>query len=147
MDASENFQRCLDIGKDLEDACCRKFCLPLDPKSKVVGKEVPEYDIIIPKFDWKIEVKSDQKARYSDNVFFEISGFEDRPSGISITTADSWFHYTWFKLYSIRVPHLKEWLVLLKDFIRTGCGDKGYSTGYVIPVSEFETQAKVLWER
>lgn len=148
LNTSAKFNRDLKYGKVLECRVCEKFCKPIDKDSFVVEGKEKGWDIVMPGIlPWgniKIEVKRDEKCKETDNVVFEISS-RGEPSGIEATKADWWFHWSGIKLYAIKVSELKEWLKLFKPV--TIGGDDNAQVMYKIPASEFEIQAKVLWER
>lgn len=50
------------------------------------------YDIWIPEIAKSIEVKSDQKSKYTGNIVIEIE-FNGKPSALMTTTADFWVFY------------------------------------------------------
>lgn len=51
-----------------------------------------DYDLFIPEIKAGIEVKSDEKSKYTGNIVVEIE-FDNKPSALSTTKADYWIWY------------------------------------------------------
>ena len=59
-----------------------------------------EYDIYVPEMNFGVEVKSDEKSKYTNNIVIEIE-FNSKPSALSTTKAKYWviydgYVYNWF---------------------------------------------------
>lgn len=65
-----------------------------------------EFDIYVPEKDFGIEVKSDEKSKYTNNIVIEIE-FNSKPSALSTTKAKYWviydgYDYNWFLTKKIK---------------------------------------------
>jgi len=92
-----------------------------------------EWDIFIPELNYGIEVKSDQKSLYTDNIVIEIE-FNNKPSALSTSKAKWWVIYdgniyNWFLLNNIRRCILEN---KLKYATFIGKGDTKYKKAYLI---------------
>ena len=59
-----------------------------------------EYDLYIPEINKSVEVKCDEKSKYTGNILIEIE-FDGKPSALSTSRADYWvwwdgYAYIWF---------------------------------------------------
>ena len=48
-----------------------------------------DYDIYVPEINKSIEVKSDEKSKYTNNIVVEVE-FNGKPSALSTSKADYW---------------------------------------------------------
>jgi hypothetical protein len=84
------FSKDLDIGLQIEKKVLailqRKY------KSASIVNAHKGYDIWIPEIHKSVEVKSDQKSKYTGNIVIEIEMY-DKPSGLMATEADYWVFY------------------------------------------------------
>jgi hypothetical protein len=76
------------------------------PKAYKIKGYCKDYDLFIPEIQAGIEVKSDEKSKYTGNIVVEIE-FNGKPSALSTTKADYWVWYdgecvTFFKPKDIR---------------------------------------------
>ena len=64
-----------------------------------------EWDIFIPELNFGVEVKYDEKSKYTGNIVIEIN-FNNKPSALSTTKAKYWviydgYKYNWFLVSDI----------------------------------------------
>jgi hypothetical protein len=64
-----------------------------------------EWDIFIPELNFGVEVKCDEKSKYTGNIVIEIN-FNNKPSALSTTKAKYWviydgYKYNWFLVNDI----------------------------------------------
>ena len=92
-----------------------------------------EYDIFVPELNIGIEVKSDEKSKYTSNIVIEIE-FNNKPSALSTTTAKYWviydgYEYNWFITKNIKKCILENNLKYV-EFV--GKGDTKSKKAYLI---------------
>lgn len=126
------FHSDLAVGKIIEnnvlDMIKKKY-----PKAHILEGKHKGWDIYVPETDTAIEVKGDQKSKYTGNIVIEIS-FDGKPSALSTTLADLWviydgYNYNWFTPDDIR-RCIKE--NDLKAVVFTGRGDTKSKEAYLI---------------
>lgn len=93
------FEEDLKIGHIIETEVL-KLIHKKYPKAYMQSGYFKEYDIFIPEIQKSVEVKSDQKSKYTNNIVIEIE-FAGKPSALSTTKADFWviydgYNYKWF---------------------------------------------------
>ena len=85
---SDTFYKDLESGKKIEKAVLsiikKKY-----PKSYIIDGYFKDYDIYVPEKDIGVEVKRDEKSKYTGNIVVEIE-FDGKPSALSTTKADWW---------------------------------------------------------
>ena len=101
----ETFKRDLERGKQIENNVLNIIKKKYS-KAYIIEGYFKEYDIYIPEIKAGIEVKSDEKSKYTGNIVIEIE-FNNKPSALSTTKADYWViydgdSYNWFKTENIR---------------------------------------------
>lgn len=92
-----------------------------------------EWDIFVPEIGIAIEVKSDEKSKYTGNIVIEVE-FDGKPSALSTTKADYWviydgYKFNWFKPKRI-VDCIRENNLKVARFI--GKGDDKFKLAYLI---------------
>ncbi len=92
-----------------------------------------EYDIFIPEVSFGVEVKSDEKSKYTNNIVIEIE-FNDKPSALMTTKAKFWviydgYSYNWFLTDKIK-DCIKDNNLRYAEFI--GKGDTKSKKAYLI---------------
>ena len=92
-----------------------------------------EYDIYVPEMNFGVEVKSDEKSKYTNNVVIEIE-FNSKPSALSTTKAKYWviydgYNYNWFLTERIK-DCIKDNKLNYVQFI--GKGDTKSKKAYLI---------------
>lgn len=92
-----------------------------------------EYDIFIPEVNFGVEVKSDEKSKYTNNIVIEIE-FNNKPSALITTKAKFWviydgYSYNWFLTDKIK-DCIKDNNLRYAEFI--GKGDTKSKKAYLI---------------
>ena len=92
-----------------------------------------EYDIFIPEVNFGVEVKSDEKSKYTNNIVIEIE-FNNKPSALMTTKAKYWviydgYSYNWFLTDKIK-DCIKDNNLRYAEFI--GKGDTKSKKAYLI---------------
>ena len=92
-----------------------------------------DYDIFVPEMNFGIEVKSDEKSKYTNNIVIEIE-FNNKPSALTTTKAKYWviydgYKYNWFLTENIKKCILENNLKYV-EFI--GKGDTKSKKAYLI---------------
>ena len=128
----ETFYRDLSRGEAIEQELLNKIQLKYPNAYKVEGY-FKDYDLYVPEINKSIEVKSDEKSKYTGNIVVEIE-FNNKPSALSTTKADYWvwwdgYSYTWFFTDDIK-RCIEETNQRLHTFI--GRGDTKEKRAYLI---------------
>ena len=126
------FKRDLKRGEQIEIAVLN-YVQQKYPKAYKMQGYFKEYDIYVPKIDKSIEVKSDEKSKYTGNIVVEIE-FNGKPSALSTSKADYWVWYdgeifTWLTIDLIK-KCIEETKTPLRTF--TGKGDSKPKKAYLI---------------
>lgn len=92
-----------------------------------------EWDIFVPEIGIGIEVKSDEKSKYTGNIVIEVE-FDGKPSALSTTKADYWviydgYKFNWFRPKRI-VDCIRDNNLKVARFI--GKGDDKFKLAYLI---------------
>jgi hypothetical protein len=92
-----------------------------------------EYDIFIPEVNFGVEVKYDEKSKYTNNIVIEIE-FNNKPSALMTTKAKFWviydgYSYNWFLTDKIK-DCIKDNNLRYVEFI--GKGDTKSKKAYLI---------------
>lgn len=92
-----------------------------------------EYDIFVPEMNFGVEVKSDEKSKYTNNIVIEIE-FNNKPSALMTTKAKYWviydgYSYNWFLTDKIK-DCIKDNNLKYVEFI--GKGDTKSKKAYLI---------------
>ena len=92
-----------------------------------------EYDIFVPEMNFGVEVKSDEKSKYTNNIVIEIE-FNNKPSALMTTKAKYWviydgYSYNWFLTDKIK-DCIKDNNLTYAEF--TGKGDTKSKKAYLI---------------
>jgi hypothetical protein len=82
----DDLKRGIDIELQVLNIIQKKY-----PSASLINK-FKGYDIWIPELHKSIEVKSDLKSNYTNNIVIEIEMF-GKPSGLMVTKADYWVFY------------------------------------------------------
>jgi len=128
----QTFQRDLKRGKHHEQVVLDTI------KSKYKNAYIKdgyckEYDIFIPEMNFGVEVKSDEKSKYTNNIVIEIE-FNNKRSALSTTKAKYWviydgYNYNWFLTNKIK-ECIKDNKLKFVEFI--GNGDTKSKKAYLI---------------
>jgi len=128
----ETFNIDLKRGEQIE-----LFILSLIQKKYPLAYKVEgyfkDYDLYIPETNKSVEVKCDEKSKYTGNLVVEVE-FNNKPSALSTTKADYWVWYdghyiSIFKTESIH-KFIKDYKPKLYSFI--GKGDTKEKKAYLI---------------
>ena len=103
------------------------------PKAFIKDGYCKEYDIFIPELKIGVEVKSDEKSKFTGNIVIEIE-FNNRPSALITSKAKYWvifdgYDYHWFLKDKIKDCILENKLKRV-EFI--GKGDTKSKKAYLI---------------
>lgn len=137
--AKKAFERDLKKGKEHEQLILN-FIKEKYPLAVAVEGYFKGFDIWVPEVDTGVEVKSDEKSKFTGNVVIEIE-FGGKPSALSTTTAKYWviwdgIEYSWFLVDDIwKCIEERE----LSPVSFTGKGDDVGKKAYLIMKS-------VLWK-
>ena len=128
----QTFKRDLQRGKHHEnivlDIIKSKYS-----KAYIKDGYCKEYDIYVPEMNFGVEVKSDEKSKYTNNIVIEIE-FNSKPSALSTTKAKYWviydgYNYNWFLTQRIK-DCIKDNKLNYVQFI--GKGDTKSKKAYLI---------------
>lgn len=128
----ETFNRDLKRGKYHENVILEVIQKKY-PKAFIKDGYCKEYDIFIPELKIGVEVKSDEKSKFTGNIVIEIE-FNNRPSALSTSKAKYWvifdgYDYHWFlkdKIKDCILENKLKWV----EFI--GKGDTKSKKAYLI---------------
>ena len=128
----QTFERDLQRGKYHENII---LDIIKSKYSKAYIKEgyCKEYDIYVREMNFGVEVKSDEKSKYTNNLVIELE-FNNKPSALSTTTAKYWviydgIEYNWFITENIKKCILENNLKYV-EFV--GKGDTKSKKAYLI---------------
>ena len=128
----QTFKRDLQRGKYHENVI---LDIIKSKYSKAYIKEgyCKEYDIYVPEMNFGVEVKSDEKSKYTNNIVIEIE-FNSKPSALSTTKAKYWviydgYCYNWFLTQRLK-DCIKDNNLKYVEFI--GKGDTKSKKAYLI---------------
>tara|TARA_R110000744_G_scaffold210890_1_gene330005 strand:- start:120 stop:542 length:423 start_codon:yes stop_codon:yes gene_type:complete len=128
----QTFERDLQRGKYHENII---LDIIKSKYSKAYIKEgyCKEYDIYVPEMNFGVEVKSDEKSKYTNNIVIEIE-FNSKPSALSTTKAKYWviydgYVYNWFLTQRLK-DCIKDNNLKYVEFI--GKGDTKSKKAYLI---------------
>ncbi len=128
----ETFNRDLKRGKYHENVILEVIQKKY-PKAYIKDGYCKEYDIFIPELEIGVEVKSDEKSKFTGNIVIEIE-FNNRPSALITSKAKYWvifdgYAYNWFLKDRIK-DCIKENHLNWVEFI--GKGDTKSKKAYLI---------------
>ena len=139
------FKDDLQYGKDVESKVLSMIKKKYPLAFMIEGKFSP-YDIFIPETSTSVEVKSDQKSKYTGNLVIEVSMY-NKPSALMTTLADYWVIWTGDEYIWIRPDDLKK-MIILEDLPQrtfVGNGDTEPKSAYlpkVEQVKKYATESK-----
>ena len=128
-----SFREDLEGGKGWEELAARRLGKLFGEFTVVPSDTELPFDLYNDRY--KVEVKADFYSKKSSNIAIEYM-YNGKPSGISSTKADMWFHAfknydKWFYL-CVSVTELKQYLKE-KNYPRKRGGDNNYSQLILIP--------------
>ena len=135
-----NFYESLESGKEIEEAVL-SIVKQKYPKSHIIDGYFKDYDIYVPEKDMGIEVKRDEKSKYTGNLVVEVE-FGGKPSALSTTKADYWVFYDGESYIWITPNKLKAVVTNLgtiSEFI--GKGDTKSKKAYLMPKNIIKSHA------
>ena len=141
-----DFYKSLDAGKEIEHKVLNQIKRKY-PKSYIIEGYCKDYDIFIPEKDFGIEVKSDQKSKYTGNYVIEIE-FDDKPSALMTTKAEYWVIYDGECYIWIKPKMLKALVSIMGDgrlakFI--GKGDTKHKRAFLMPKEIIKNNASKIY--
>ena len=86
-----NFKESLESGKQIEESVLSMIKQKY-PTAYIIDGYYKYYDIFIPEKNLGVEVKRDEKSKYTGNFVVEVE-FNGYPSALSTTRADYWVFY------------------------------------------------------
>lgn len=126
------FYRDLARGKQLEEEVL-SIIKPKYPSAYIKDGYYKEWDIFVPEVGVGVEVKSDEKSKYTGNIVIEVE-FNGKPSALSTTKADYWVIYDGYKFNWFKPSKIQECIdsnnLRVARFI--GKGDDKYKKAYLI---------------
>ncbi len=128
----ETFYRDLKRGKQIEALALRKIKRKY-PNAYIVDGYCKEWDIFIPEINKGIEVKSDEKSKYTGNIVIEIE-FDGKKSALSTTKASYWMIWDGFSFKILRPSKIWDCIddKWLEPVVFTGKGDTKSKKAYLI---------------
>ena len=104
------------------------------PSAYMVEGYFKEYDIFIPEINKSVEVKSDEKSKYTGNIVIEIS-FGGKQSALSTTKADFWIIYDGFDYNVFETNRIRKCVIEnnLKVVTFIGNGDVKSKEAFLVP--------------
>lgn len=126
------FKRDLIRGEQVEQRLLSMIQVKY-PKAYKISGYFKDYDLYVPEVEKSIEVKSDEKSKYTNNILVEVE-FNGKPSALSTTKADFWvwwdgYNFVWFTPSDIK-RCIQETKQPLREFI--GNGDTVPKKAYLI---------------
>jgi len=128
----QTFKRDLERGKHHENVVLN-YIKAKYKNAYIKDGYYKEYDIFIPEVNFGVEVKSDEKSKYTNNIVIEIE-FNNKPSALMTTKAKFWviydgYTYNWFLTDKIK-DCIKDNNLRYAEFI--GKGDTKSKKAYLI---------------
>jgi hypothetical protein len=129
---TDTFKRDLGRGEQIEQQVLSIVRIRYPRAYKMEGY-FKGYDLFVPEVSKSIEVKSDEKSKYTGNIVVEVE-FNGKPSALSTTEADYWvwwdgYSLTWFTVDLIK-KCIEETKPPLCKFV--GKGDSKEKKAYLI---------------
>jgi len=128
----QTFYKDLARGKQIENKVL-SLIKEKYPKSFIQEGYFKEWDIFIPELGIGVEVKSDEKSKYTGNIVIEVN-FNNKPSALSTTKAKYWVIYDGYEFNWFEVSSIKKCIKLnnLKSCNFIGKGDVKSKEAYLI---------------
>jgi hypothetical protein len=133
------FHEALSRGKQIEELIL-SMIKPKYPKAHIIDGYFKDYDIYIPEKGFGVEVKCDEKSKFTRNLVIEVE-FNGKPSALSTTKAEYWVFYTGEEIIWIEPQMLKDIILSypLRKFI--GKGDTKFKKAYLVKKSHIIRKA------
>jgi hypothetical protein len=125
-----NFHDDLKIGHIYEKKVLEMVQLQY-PDAYMVEGYFKKGDIHIPSIDEYVEVKSDQKSKYTGNLVIEIE-FNGKPSALSTTKSYRWVFYTGEEYIITSPERIREVVKDMRPAKFTGKGDTKPKLAYLV---------------
>ena len=140
-----DFYESLESGKESENIVLSQIKQKY-PNSYIIDGYCKEYDIYIPEKKIGVEVKRDEKSKYTGNYVIEVE-FDGKPSALSTTKAKYWVifdgeYYVW-----IKTGKLKSIVNMFgDDYLATfiGNGDDKQKKTYLMPKHFIKDNADLI---
>ena len=127
------FHKALARGKQIEELIL-SMIKPKYPKAHIIDGYFKDYDIYIPEKGFGVEVKCDEKSKFTRNLVIEVE-FDGKPSALSTTKAEYWVFYTGEEIIWIEPQMLKE-IILSYPLVKfCGKGDTKFKKAYLVKKS------------
>ena len=138
-----SFYADLEVGKQTENAILfiikKKY-----PKAYIIEGYFKDYDIYIPEKNIGVEVKRDEKSKYTGNLVIEVE-FNGKPSALSTTKADYWVFYDGYDYIWITPKMLKDITYFCGNIVEfIGKGDTKPKKAYLMPKSIIKASALLI---
>jgi len=133
-----NFNDALSYGEQIE----REVLVMIQkkyPKAHKIEGYCKEYDILIPDVGG-VEVKSDQKSKYTGNIVVEIE-YNGKPSALMTTKAKWWVFYTGLEYIWITPQRIRNCVETMNPVTFTGKGDTKEKRAYLVEKQRLIEQA------
>ena len=131
----DTFWRDLKRGKQVETMALDLIHIKY-PSAHIIHGYNKFWDIYVPELQIGIEVKSDQKSKYTGNIVVEIA-FDGKKSALCVTKAKYWMFYDGYGFVVIKPNRIWDCIndnkLLPVNFI--GNGDTKQKTAYLIKKS------------
>lgn len=133
------FYKALARGKQIEELIL-SMIKPKYPKAHIIDGYFKDYDIYIPEKGFGVEVKCDEKSKYTRNLVIEVE-FDGKESALSTTKAEYWVFYTGEEIIWIEPQVLKD--IVLSYQLRTfiGKGDTKFKKAHLVKKSHIIKRA------
>ena len=127
-----SFKESLESGKQIEESVLSMIKKKY-PTAYIIDGYYKYYDIFIPEKNLGVEVKRDEKSKYTGNLVIEVE-FNGYPSALSTTRADYWVFYDGESYIWIEPSKLKSIVHnfgQIREFV--GKGDTKPKKAHLIP--------------
>ena len=138
----QTFKEDLAYGKEVEKTVLSMIQKKYPLAFMIEGKFSP-YDIFIPEISTSVEVKADQKSKFTGNLVIEVAMY-GKPSALMTTLADYWVIYTGNEYIWIKPINLKKMIILeaLNQRTFVGKGDTEPKRAYLPKIEQVKKYAE-----
>jgi hypothetical protein len=126
------FHKDLARGKQIEEMVLsiihKKY-----PRAYIVDGYFKDWDIYVPEVQKSVEVKSDEKSKYTGNIVIEVE-FNGKPSALSTTKADYWVIHDGYEFHWMLPDMIRKCIEEnnLRLYSFTAKGDTNEKKAYLI---------------